>query len=149
MIFFSSGKQQDHKKKEVIEMACHQEEADTRLVFHLSTLPSNSNAVIRSSATDVMAVLLGNIHKLKPDVNVWMQTGLHIKNTLRYIDISRLFDWGVTDGKYVLRWYTGEMVPSTIHDWIIQKENMVSDFEEDDELLAATDESDSAESEEE
>ena len=130
-------------------MACHQEEADTRLVLHLSTLPSNSNAVIRSSDTDVMAVLLGNIHKLKPDVNVWMQTGLHIKNTLRYIDISRLFDWEVTDGKYVLRWYTGDMVPSTIHDWIIQKENMVSDFEEGDELLAATDESDSAESEEE
>ena len=71
-------------------MACHQEEADTRLVFHLSTLPSNSNAVIRSSATDVMAVLLGNIHKLKPDVNIWMETGLQSKNTLRYIDISGL-----------------------------------------------------------
>ena len=77
-------------KKEVIEMVCHQEEADTRLVFHLSTLPSNSNAVIRSSDTDVMAVLLGNIHKLKPDVNIWMETGLQSKNTLRYIDISGL-----------------------------------------------------------
>ena len=71
-------------------MVCHQEEADTRLVLHLSTLPSNSNAVIRSSDTDVMAVLLGNIHKLKPDVNIWMETGLQSKNTLRYIDISGL-----------------------------------------------------------
>lgn len=84
--------QKDNKiiKSEVKDMCCYHEEADSRMVFHLSTLPSRTNVVIRSADTDVMAILLGNIYKLKQNVNIWMEVGVQSKNTLRYIDVSSL-----------------------------------------------------------
>jgi len=58
------------------------EEADTRMVFHLATVQLPANMVIRTSDTDVMVILLGNISKLHINIKVWLEVGLVTKNTL-------------------------------------------------------------------
>lgn len=74
------------KKTEERELYSEHEEADTRMIFHLSMLPSNtSNVVARTADTDVMAILLGNIHNMNSTFNIWMESGVHSK--IRY-DIS-------------------------------------------------------------
>ncbi|CAH1101783.1 unnamed protein product [Psylliodes chrysocephalus] len=50
-------------KTEEKRLECFHEEADTRMIFHLSKLPSPSNVVIKATDTDVLVILLGNIKK--------------------------------------------------------------------------------------
>lgn len=53
------------KKTEEIEYMCDHEEADTRIIFHASKVTPGSKILIKSSDTDVMIILLGNIDKLE------------------------------------------------------------------------------------
>jgi hypothetical protein len=71
-------------------LASNHEEADSRMMVHISSLKSPSNVVVRSADTDVMAILLGNIHKLSPGISVWLEAGIQSKNNLRYIEINAL-----------------------------------------------------------
>lgn len=47
------------------EFACHHEEADTRIVYHLSKLANNQRVMVEASDTDIFVIILGNIHKLE------------------------------------------------------------------------------------
>lgn len=58
-------------KIEETEFECNHEEADTRLIFHMSKLRINSKMVVEASDTDVLIILLGNIHKLKHS-EIWL-----------------------------------------------------------------------------
>lgn len=51
--------------------SCEHEEADTRIMFHISKLPSKSRVLIKASDTDVLVIVLGNIHKV-PDLKIWL-----------------------------------------------------------------------------
>ncbi|XP_044760188.1 uncharacterized protein LOC123317646 isoform X1 [Coccinella septempunctata] len=66
-------------------------EADTRILFHISNLPDSTNVVIRASDTDILVIAVGNVHKLRNKVDIWIETGLHSKNTLRYISINDIY----------------------------------------------------------
>ena len=74
------------------EFRCNHEEADTRMLFHLSKLASPSNIVIRTVDTDVLVIALGELHKLEDGKQVWMETGITSKNTLRYISVNKIYD---------------------------------------------------------
>lgn len=52
-------------------MACDHEEADTRIVYHISKVPEHSNILIRASDTDILIILLGNIHRF-PTMKIWL-----------------------------------------------------------------------------
>lgn len=43
---------------------CYHEEADTRIIFHASKAEPGSRILIKASDTDVLIILLGNMHKL-------------------------------------------------------------------------------------
>lgn len=43
----------------------------TRIIFHLSKAASTSRALIKALDTDIIIILLGNIHKF-PEMKVWM-----------------------------------------------------------------------------
>ena len=78
-------------KSQVDQLYSTHEEADSRMIFHLSKLVAPCNVVIRTIDTDVLIIALGSLELLDEDLNVWMETGLYSKNTLRYINISELF----------------------------------------------------------
>ena len=66
------------------------EEADSRMLFHLSKCSTPSNIVIRTVDTDVLIIALGSLHLLAESKQVWIETGLVTKNTLRYININQI-----------------------------------------------------------
>lgn len=41
------------------------EEADTKIIYHAFKIDSNSNIVIKCSDTDIVVILLGNLHKIE------------------------------------------------------------------------------------
>lgn len=62
-------------KQEEENFNCQHEEADSRMVFHLSRLPPEiTKIVIKASDTDVLIILLGNFHLFR-DILVWIETG--------------------------------------------------------------------------
>lgn len=50
-------------KTDETDLHCHHEEADTRMMYHLSKLESHSKIMIKAFDTDILVILLGNIHK--------------------------------------------------------------------------------------
>ncbi|CAB3249495.1 unnamed protein product [Arctia plantaginis] len=58
-------------KTEENELACKHEEADTRIVFHISKVPENSKILVKTADTDVLIILLGNMHKF-PNLQIWL-----------------------------------------------------------------------------
>lgn len=73
-------------KTEEPEFKCMHQEADTRIIFHLSKSSSDRTVLIRSSDTDILIILLGNMNLLPPK-EIWMTAG----NRLEAIDCTALF----------------------------------------------------------
>ncbi|XP_049318490.1 uncharacterized protein LOC125780337 isoform X2 [Bactrocera dorsalis] len=59
------------KKSEEVDYLCHHEEADTRMIFHAYKAPPESKILIKASDTDVLVILLGNIHKIQHS-EIWL-----------------------------------------------------------------------------
>ncbi|KZR97548.1 Uncharacterized protein APZ42_007508, partial [Daphnia magna] len=77
-------------KEEDSELSCPQhEEAGTRMLVHVSSVPCPATVVIRTSDTDVLVIALGNSSKF-PDCTMYLEVGHHKNNTLRFIDITTL-----------------------------------------------------------
>lgn len=88
------------RREEIKELWCSHEEADTRMIFHsqyIARNTMNANIVIRSTDTDVLIILLGNLHYIA-DTNVWMEIGHSSKNTLRFLDCTQM--WEVLGQEY-------------------------------------------------
>lgn len=78
-------------QREVIDdLSSSHEEADTRIIFHMSKVEAYSNVVIRASDTDIIVIILGNMHKLPTTLNIWMEIGTASKNTCRFVDIRAI-----------------------------------------------------------
>lgn len=77
-------------RTEVEQLYGTHEEADTRMIFHLQSLIPAQNVVFSTADTDVMAILLGNLHKIDPAIKVWIEAGTQGKNNLCYMNISEL-----------------------------------------------------------
>ena len=69
-------------KEEIYTLHCEQEEADSRMIFHMQMAPNHKNIVIRTCDTGVLIILLGNFYKTFAK-NVWLEVGILSKNTLR------------------------------------------------------------------
>lgn len=69
---------------------CEHEEADSRIVFHTAQLPENTKVIIKASDTDVLIILLGNLHMFATNVQIWMDCGLLSKNNLRLVDVNKI-----------------------------------------------------------
>jgi len=78
-------------RKEVDELACSHEEADSRLAWHVKhicySIP-NGNIIVRANDTGVLIILLTHDHALP--AHIWYDCGLNSNNTRRYVDISLL-----------------------------------------------------------
>ena len=74
------------------ELTSSHEEADSKMIFHLTNLDENSKVIIRTSDTDVLVIALCCLEHIPVSVNVWLEVGLYAKNSLRYIDVRKLFN---------------------------------------------------------
>lgn len=56
------------------------EEADTKIIYHLCHIDSESDVVIRGSDTDVLVIMFANICNLLSELRIWMDfgTGMHL-----------------------------------------------------------------------
>ena len=72
-------------------MYSDQEEADYRILRHLNNIPSPSNIVVRTTDTDILAILIGNHHNLA-EKHIWMEVGNFANNSLRFIDVTLLVE---------------------------------------------------------
>ena len=59
------------------------EEADSKMIFNLTSIEKNSNVVIRIADTDVLIIALGCISQIPPYINLWLEVGLCSENTLQ------------------------------------------------------------------
>ena len=59
------------------------EEADSKMIFNLTSIEKNSDVVIRIADTDVLIIALGCISQIPPYINLWLEVELCSKNTLQ------------------------------------------------------------------
>ena len=62
------------------------------MIYHLTILEENSKVIIRTSDTDVLVIALGCLEHIPESINLWLEVGLYAKNSLRYIDVRKLFN---------------------------------------------------------
>ena len=74
------------------ELTSSHEEADSKMIYHLTILEENSKVIIRTSDTDVLVIALGCLEHIPESINLWLEVGLYAKNSLRYIDVRKLFN---------------------------------------------------------
>ncbi|CAH2096461.1 unnamed protein product [Euphydryas editha] len=76
-------------KTESNEFSCPwHEEADTKIVFHAMNINYAANITVRCSDTDILIILLGNMHHRKSQSNIWIDCG--VSNKRRIIDVNKL-----------------------------------------------------------
>lgn len=68
-------------RTEVEQLYGTHEEADTRMIFHLQSLTPAQNVVFSTADTDVMAILLGNLHKIDPASKYGLKLGFKARTT--------------------------------------------------------------------
>ncbi|KAH9633489.1 hypothetical protein HF086_013166 [Spodoptera exigua] len=66
------------------------EEADTKIVYHACKINYEANIIIRTIDTDVAAIMLGHMHRLNDESQVWMLTGTG--NNLRYVNLTKIYE---------------------------------------------------------
>lgn len=66
------------------------EEADSKMISHFVSIPSPANVILKMADNNIFIVALGNIHKIKSGVNVFIELLLASKNTLRFVDLTSL-----------------------------------------------------------
>ena len=66
------------------------QEADSKMLFHVASIPSPANIVIKGIDTDLLVIALACLSTIDPRKQVWMETELESKNSLRYININQI-----------------------------------------------------------
>lgn len=88
--YVGNGNKVDSKIVEDLCCELH-EEADSKITYHVCNISEEANIVVRGSDTDILVIMLGNMHKLKnSSSHVWMQMGT--ANNERIIDISKIYE---------------------------------------------------------
>ena len=77
-------------RSEEPRLFCTHEEADSRMFFHAASVPPPATIVIRTSDTDCLVIAVGCRSKIDSSVKLWLEAGLHTKNTLRYVSEDQL-----------------------------------------------------------
>ena len=62
------------------------------MIYHLTTVKENSKVTIRTSDRHVLVIALGYLEHIPESINLWLEVGLYAKNSVRYIDVRKLFN---------------------------------------------------------
>ena len=66
--------------------------SSSKMIYHLTILEENSKVIIRTSDTYVLVIALCCLEHIPESINLWLEVGLYAKNSLRYIDVRKLFN---------------------------------------------------------
>lgn len=73
------------------ELSCPlQEEADTKIIYHICQIDLDRKVTVRCSDTDILIILLGNMHALKGNLHIQFLVGTG--NNRRYVDVTKLHE---------------------------------------------------------
>lgn len=72
-----------------IYTAPRHEEADTRIVYSVSKLNFDGKVIIKCDDTDIFIILLGNMHKLKHNLEIFLLFG--VSKYLRLINVTEIY----------------------------------------------------------
>lgn len=65
------------------------------MLFHISSVQPPAHVVIRTIDTDVLVIALACFSWLSEELNIWIETGVYPKNTLKYISVNQIYqDFG-------------------------------------------------------
>lgn len=78
------------KITEIEDLRSSHEEADSRMIAHLTSIPAPSTVVVRTCDTDVLVIAVGNVSKLSKNIHVYLEMGIQSKNNLKFVDINAL-----------------------------------------------------------
>ena len=62
------------------------------MIYHLNILDENSKVIIGTSDTDVLVITFVCLEHIPESINLWLEVGLYAKNSLRYTDVTKLFN---------------------------------------------------------
>ena len=62
------------------------------MIYHLTNLEENSKIINRTLDTDVLVKVLDCLEHIPESTNIWLEVDIYAKNSLRNIDISKLFN---------------------------------------------------------
>ena len=74
------------------ELKSYHEESDSKMIYHLTILEENNKVIIRTSDTDALVIALSCLEHIHETISLWLEVGLYAKNSLRYIDVRKLFN---------------------------------------------------------
>ncbi|KAH9638477.1 hypothetical protein HF086_016802 [Spodoptera exigua] len=117
------------------DLSCPEhEEADTKIVYHACKINYEANIIIRTIDTDVAAIMLGHMHRLNDESQVWMLTGTG--NNLRYVNLTKIYEklgesicrslpglhaitglnngWILENDEYHFKWFEGDQLPNYV-----------------------------------
>lgn len=66
------------------------EEADTKIIYHVCQILQDCNIIIKCSDTDILIILLSNMHNLKSKSKIWIESGVAGKK--KYIDVCEIYN---------------------------------------------------------
>lgn len=89
------------RKCEEADYTCHHEEADTRIIFHAYKVTPGSRILIKASDTDILIILLGNMHKLSKST-IFLATSATKKQS-NYLDCINCIDLALKLGPKICK----------------------------------------------
>ena len=76
----------------ILELTSSRKEADSKMIYHVTILEEKSKIIIRTSDTDVLVIVLVCLEHIPESIKLWLEVDLYPKNSLRYIDVRKLFN---------------------------------------------------------
>ena len=76
----------------IAELTSFYEEAEPKMIYHITCVEENSKVIIHTSDTDVLVIAHGCLEHIPESINVWLEVGRYDKNSLRYIDVRKLLN---------------------------------------------------------
>ena len=76
----------------ILEPTSSRKEADSKMIYHVTILEEKSKIIIRTLDTDVLVIVLVCLEHIPVSLKLWLEVDLYAKNSLRYIDVRKLFN---------------------------------------------------------
>ena len=79
--------------RELVQLQCKHEEADTRVIFHANNVlreNPETQVVVRANDTDILVLLVYHMSHFTRKPKIWMDAGTSSSKTQHFIDIASI-----------------------------------------------------------
>ena len=79
----------------ILDLTSSHEEANSKMISHFSDFEENSQVIIHTLNVDVLVTALGCLELINKSINIWLEVGLCAKNSLRYSEVRKLYQYSL------------------------------------------------------